>query len=267
MENIPNHTEWKSQKKRGSYKLTNDFIAAESNLKNQITEEVNRLKKEYPFLHIEDSVAYFHHGLKLLPQKVIDSLISKKGDLLDIGAYHGDSAFFLSKYVNNIYSFDISEDSINRYKRNMRKLGLINFNIEKLAITDISGETIKINDNGSAGLSLNRENIGYNSYHVNTITIDDYCKGHTIKPTLIKADMEGSALSFVSGAIFTIKKFRPVLSIAVYHNPDEFFKIKPILMNELDNYEFIMRKLSSETKLNECHSEVYLIAFPKEMNN
>lgn len=243
------------------------LINSESILKDQILAKVKTLKKTYPFLHIEDSVAYFHHGLMLLPERVVSNLKAKRGSLIDVGAYHGDSAFFLSEYVDGIFSFDISENSIVRYRRNMTLLGISNYQIEKLAVTDTTGNELAVNDNGSAGLSLNRTNEGYSNYVVKTVTIDDYCKRNSIAPSILKADMEGSAYEFVVGSLGTIRTHRPILSIAIYHNPKEFFMIKPLLESEIKDYKFIVRKLSSETKMNECHSEVYLIGYPIEMDN
>jgi hypothetical protein len=64
---------------------------------------------------------------------------------------------------------------------------------------------------------------------------------------LIKLDIEGSELEAIKGALETIKKFKPILLISVYHRPEDFFFIKP-LIDSLDlGYKFIIRKTSPFT--------------------
>jgi hypothetical protein len=72
-------------------------------------------------------------------------------------------------------------------------------------------------------------------------------------------------MDFVKGAQKTLSKFRPVLSVAIYHNPIEFFEVKPALEQLLTNYTFLIRKLSSQVKFNQIHSEVVLLGYPKEL--
>lgn len=56
---------------------------------------------------------------------------------------------------------------------------------------------------------------------IEMLTIDEFCKRHSVERVdFIKADVEGSEVDLVSGAIETIKKFRPKLAIAVYHKPN-----------------------------------------------
>lgn len=41
----------------------------------------------------------------------------------------------------------------------------------------------------------------------------------------IKFDLEGAGYQAIMGSLKTIAKYRPILSIAIYHSPIEFFKI------------------------------------------
>ena len=52
------------------------------------------------------------------------------------------------------------------------------------------------------------------------MTIDEFCIRHSIDQVdFIKADVEGGEVGLVYGAEKTIRKFKPSLSIAVYHAP------------------------------------------------
>lgn len=67
---------------------------------------------------------------------------------------------------------------------------------------------------------------------VEMLTIDEFCMRHSLnRVDFIKADVEGSEVDLVSGAIETIKKFRPKLAIAVYHKPDNANLIGDMIEN------------------------------------
>lgn len=57
--------------------------------------------------------------------------------------------------------------------------------------------------------------------NIEMLTIDEFCTRHSIERVdFIKADVEGSEIDLVSGATETIKRFKPKLAIAVYHEPN-----------------------------------------------
>ena len=75
-------------------------------------------------------------------------------------------------------------------------------------------------------------------------------------------DIEGFGLAGVRGMVETLKKYRPVLSLAIYHNPDEFFKIKPFIASLNLNYRFAIRKFSHTHLM----AETSLLAWPAELS-
>jgi hypothetical protein len=94
-------------------------------------------------------------------------------------------------------------------------------------------------------------------------TIDEEVKKHKIQNVgFIKMDVEGYGLPIIKGAIETIKSHRPVMSLAVYHNNDELFKIKPLLEQLLDNYvyEFHLHQF-----VDNDFAELVLFCYPKEL--
>jgi len=215
----------------------------------------------------EASVFYFHHGLSLLPKRVHEYISG--GDFADLGAYIGDSAIALRSYnYGKIFSFDISEHSIKAYKLNMLKADIptTDYEIIKVAVSDEDGlPDVELPDTGSAGFSLMRRRGKYDPIRIRQMTFDKIVELHGITPRFIKVDIEGYGMKFVRGAMKSLKQHRPVLSIAIYHNPTEFFEIKPLLEASLDNYIFSIRKLTPGVEKNLCHSEVILLAYPKEL--
>jgi len=220
-----------------------------------------------PSRHLSESVFCFKHGLRLFSIEVTNYI--KDSDFIDAGAFTGDSAIALYEYrYRKIYSIEISLKSIEKYRINLKRYGIDSDRYETInsvISADDYEPAVTFADTGSAGLSILRRSGKYDFITVERKPIDYFVSKYSIKPRFIKVDIEGSALDFVKGAVKTLTKFRPVLSIAIYHNPHEFFEVKPFLEDLLDNYFFSIRKLSSGIKNNECHSEVILLGCPGEV--
>ncbi len=217
----------------------------------------------------EASVFYFFHGLTLLPPKVVARL--RGTHLMDVGAYVGDSAIALSRYgFSKTFSLEMSAVSAGRYTKNMARFGMNpdHFMLirEGVARAD-GGESVLIRDSGSAGTSIFRHGPVSNTIAVSTRSADSLVDAYGIEPGFIKVDIEGAAKEFVLGATRTLTRFRPVLSIAIYHNPMEYFEVKPLLEEMLPDYSFMIRKLDPGISQNLIHSEVVLLGWSNEMNN
>ena len=237
--------------------------------KKYIDKKLKIYKRDLRFIskQIEESVFYYYHGLSLLPETIAEYI--KDNDFIDAGAYIGDSAIALKEYhYRKIYSIEISQKSIEKYKINMagNNIGTNKFEIINICIASSDDRPdVRFPDTGSSGLSILRKTGKYDDILVEQRSLDYIVDKYKITPRFIKVDIEGNGLEFVKGAKGTLIKFRPVLSIAIYHNPYEFFEVKPLLDKLLDDYVFLIRKLSSGIKNNECHSEVVLLGYPKEI--
>lgn len=222
---------------------------------------------KFPATHIGESVFYFHHGLRLMPAGVLKYIKGK--DFIDAGAFTGDSALALRQYdYSRIFSIEMSEKSISSYKTNMsaNKVHPDKYKIINAAIASNDQEPpVKINDTGSSGFSLLRRTGKYDEITVVRKSIDLITEENNISPAFIKVDIEGYGMDFIKGAKRTLTNFRPVLSIAIYHNPIEFFELKPLLEDMLHGYNFMVRKLASGTENNLVHSEVILLGYPAEL--
>lgn len=226
-------------------------------------------KKKFPVKPkvYEESVFYYHHGLTLLPRSVQHYLHGKV--FLDCGAYIGDSAIALSGYnYEKIYSIEMSKKSIERYHSNMErnKMDRDRYEIIEMGISASDDlDPIILPDTGSAGFSLFRTTSKYDHIEVVQKSLDFIVHQNHIQPSFIKADIEGAAYEMVKGGVKTFTTNRPVFSIAIYHNPSEFFEIKPFLQKTLPDYTFLIRKLDSSFLYNQCHSETVLIGYPNEI--
>lgn len=95
---------------------------------------------------------------------------------------------------------------------------------------------------------------------VKMITLDTFDEENDLNVGLVKLDIEGAEMDAFNGALEMLKKHRPVITSAIYHNPYEFFELKPLLEKHLSNYVFEIRNLSPRVP----HRETTLICYPKE---
>lgn len=222
----------------------------------------------FPLNKMEESVFYFKHGITVLPQAVKDYI--RGADFIDAGAYIGDSVIALQDCgYRKIFSIEMSQRSIDSYLANMEKANIPGsaFQIIHAGITsDPDAGPIQLPDNGSAGFSMHRRQGKSDPVSIPQMTLDQLVVSYGVEPRFIKVDIEGYALELIRGAKDTLQKFRPVLSIAVYHNPYEFFEAKPLLEEWLPDYRFMLRKFCSGVKNNLNHSEVVVLAYPGELD-
>lgn len=246
------------------------LLPVETEQSRAIIEREMKIRKrnlKFPSGHIEESVFYFYHGLFLLPFEIRKYVTDQ--DFIDAGAFIGDSAIALAEYkYRKIYSIEMSLKSVERYRINLANCGISSdkYEIINTGIASNDDEPpVKLHDTGSSGLSFLRRTGKYDEISVEKKSLDFLVDKYGISPRFIKADIEGNGIEFVEGARKTLVRYRPVLSIAVYHNPREFFEIKPILEDLLPEYKFMVRKLAAGIKNNLCHSEVVLLGYPAEI--
>lgn len=62
--------------------------------------------------------------------------------------------------------------------------------------------------------------------------------------TVVKLDVEGGELAALHGMSESLRRFRPRLAVAIYHEPEHFFEIPAYLMQLLADYRFYIRQYS-----------------------
>ena len=77
--------------------------------------------------------------------------------------------------------------------------------------------------------------------------------------TWIQADVNGMGLLVIKGAENMIKRDKPLISVAIYHNPDEFFGIVPLLHEWVPEYKFMVRRCQCNPS--STYTEITLIAY------
>ena len=187
----------------------------------------------------------FDGGLFFCPPSVIEGLAGK--DFIDGGAFIGDSLPPLLKYSpSRIYSF---EPSAANYKYLCKNVTSMEWQDRVVPLCkglgDRSGSVPfdETNESGSRVLADANET-DPSSKRIDILTIDDFVSEKGLVPGLIKLDVEGFEWNVIAGAAETIRQFKPVLLISIYHTPKDFFMIKPFIERMNLGYHFAIRKLN-----------------------
>lgn len=193
----------------------------------------------------------FYDKLGLDYIKNINSIKDKA--IIDAGGYIGDTALLLSDYTNNkVYSFEPFLSNFNSMKENIKLNNKTNIEPVYMALGD-ENKNIYINETEISCVS--KVDMQSNSGNkVEMTTLDSFIEKNNIKVGLIKTDLEGFEQQFLRGALNTIRKYKPILIISIYHNYSDFFDIKPMIEELNLGYKFKILKsndfcLLVETKL------------------
>lgn len=168
------------------------------------------------------------YGLSDLPEFNFNNIDGKI--IIDGGGWNGDTGVVFHRYFQN--------SEIHVYEP-------LSVNIEKinkiLSIDDCNNKIKPIrkalgNYNGEIEIKYGVKEIAEIS------TIDSLYNDAGTKIGLIKLDTEGFETQIIDGALDVIKRDKPVLAVAIYHTPKDFFELKSKI-EELDlGYKFMIRR-------------------------
>jgi len=199
--------------------------------------EWNGYKLPHPMFDV--SVYWYKCGIGTLED--VGKLRDK--DIIDAGAYIGDSSVVLADYTKQgVYAFEAFYDNFGRIEKICKLNEKQNVIPVHLAISSQNDEmvTFYIREAGETGHGIvKRDGLEYKKeVNVKTITIDEYVKQHGLQVGLIKADIEGAERELIKGAKETILKYKPALLISIYHTADDFFEIKRMIEDLNTGYRF-----------------------------
>lgn len=196
--------------------------------------------REYllPINHFESCVFWDKCGVPYLEN--LCRLENK--DIIDAGAFIGDSALIFSPLTNrNVYAFEPVPQNYCYMQDTIKLNGLTNVVPVQAALGEKSG-TISISVNDSSSTQFENDACQYaEKVEAKVVTLDEFVREHHLCVGLIKADVEGAEQSLLKGAMQTIKDQKPTLLISIYHNADDFFHIKPMLEHLDLGYRFKIR--------------------------
>lgn len=238
---------------RYSYFLTEKEQAE----KQKWLDTLPEIKKKYFFSgRYNPEVFFYHHGLKFLSSSVLSYIKNKS--FVDCGAFHGDSCIIMNEYSPaHIFALELLPSAQEILYKNLTKNNINPDNISFINCGVSNTESkITIKDTKHMGTIAKTHNC--NGISVPVKKLDTLFKDRKEKIGWIKMDIEGAAYNAIEGAINILKEDKPLLTIAIYHTPQEFFGIKPFLESLNAGYTFMIRNLNPATS----QLETTLIGIP-----
>ncbi|MBM7409121.1 FkbM family methyltransferase [Methanococcus maripaludis] len=224
------------------------FIKNSVNIKSNGTTYIVFENETYilPIPHVEMPLFYHKYGMGHIPKNILDNLKNK--DIIDCGAFIGDSALLFSQKAKKIYAFEPDSKNYDLLLKTV-ELNKIKNNIHpiKKGVGDKT-EKIKIINSGICShVSKEINSHAYSGFEeIDVVRIDEFVKENNVNTGLIKMDIEGYELEAIWGARDTIRKFKPILIICLYHCGKDFFEIPPLLKKWVPEYEFRFLNLNAE---------------------
>jgi FkbM family methyltransferase len=142
--------------------------------------------------------------------------------VIDIGAHIGYYSLLFGKCVGRegrVYSFEPLPGNFALLQKNIQLNNLEQVHLRNQAVFSRSEPiTITVPDDqpnpGSGSMYTQK---GAKQYHVDAVSIDDFCSSSAIHPDILKMDVEGAEYDVLIGAAKTIERFRPKLLIELHH--------------------------------------------------
>ena len=160
--------------------------------------------------------------------------------MFDVGSNNGSHSLYLSRYCNQIFSFEPDKKIFKLLHRNLKLNGLENIHISYLAMSDLNKENqifYCANDFNLGTGSLNKEHNLKNTEEILVSTIKgDQISKKVSKVDFIKIDVEGHEVNVLEGFRKTIENNSPTIAIEISN------KSLNIIRNKLDLKLLIYKK-------------------------
>lgn len=206
-------------------------------------------KGDYPYF--DPPQFFYRHGAIFLDSAVTDRLAG--GVFYQCGAFCGASLIAMNQYKPSMmYGFEPATGTGRFLQANVKRSGIENVKLYRLCIGDGPGRA-NVPDHDREGKPCKSE--------VPVTSLDLFERRFDVKGRVawIQADVGGMSLPVVRGAEKMIKRDKPLITVAIYHNPEEFFEIVPLLHEWVPEYKFMVRRCQCNLKI--TYSEITLIAY------
>lgn len=187
----------------------------------------------------------------------------KDKDIIDAGAFTGDTSLPLSKLTNKkIYAFEPFDESFELLNKNIEDNNIENIVPVKKSIGNIIGErSLYLSGNNVQGITSDENFRPYDvELKVQETTIDSFVEENDLDVGFIIVDVEGAELDLLEGAKNTIISQKPILTISIYHRLKDFVEIIPWIADLDLGYEF---KILSESPWS-FMADTSVLCVPKE---
>lgn len=224
-------------------KSSENIARLENYLKDDLSKKVLHMIVNARTRSMYDSKKY---SFITQPQYFIDEIIASDQSytLIDTGAYTGDTIQSFISLVSENY------EEIFSFEPDLKNLGLLQSFINKEKIERVKvikkgvyskTQTLNFADGNSSSSKVDPDSVST----IQVTSPDDYFNNIEVVNPILKMDIEGAEPYALMGAENFINKYRPVLAICIYHEPEHLFEIPFYIKEKHPFYEFLIRHHSS----------------------
>ncbi|AEM38272.1 methyltransferase FkbM family [Pyrolobus fumarii 1A] len=162
--------------------------------------------------------------------------------LVDIGAFAGESSIWMYDRVNGeakVLAFEPDPSVLEALRYNI-EINKLENNVVPLgyALSDKTGKMILSAQEGMSSITFSTSE---RKHEVSVVTLDSILEKLSIKTVeYVKIDVEGAEVNVLRGAKRTLREYRPVMAVSVYHRPRDPIVIARMLQ-EAGYTKFSMR--------------------------
>jgi FkbM family methyltransferase len=235
--------------------ITESFVKENFNFLTDFYENLQDQKskdsfKAYLLSKVRQDMKYLppvFEKVQYFPQGIFD--LTEHESYFDCGAFTGDTIADFLKATGGLYRhiWAVEPDKSN-YKQLMRYVEdekLDNIDVVNKGIYSFSGR-LPFQETGNMLSMITDDSENF----IEVDTVDHITAGKPV--SYIKLDVEGAELEALKGAEQTIKAYKPILGISIYHKQQDLIDIPTYLKEIVPEYKFYFRvhkKLAIDTVL------------------
>jgi FkbM family methyltransferase len=166
-------------------------------------------------------IPFIIDGIFVRNQYDVSDATIKDKIIIDAGANVGTFSILCAILgAKKIYAFEPVIGSCEMIRQNAKANGFDNIEVINKALSNVNTTSkIKMTYAGDGGASLDANNPGRVFQDVEVTTVDTFLNGE--RADFIKMDVEGNEEQVLGGALQTIRKYLPILSLSAYHKPTD----------------------------------------------
>jgi FkbM family methyltransferase len=154
--------------------------------------------------------------------RAVTEIVRPGMTVIDIGAHVGFYSLFFAKCVGTggrVFAFEPLPGNFALLQKNVRLNQLRNVHVRNQAVFSRTQQiTITTSDDQpNPGNGSIHNEAGHEHYRVEAVSMDEFCEEQSLRPDILKMDVEGTEYDVLLGAKETINRCRPNLLIELHH--------------------------------------------------
>ncbi len=203
----------------------------------------------YDKAFVDKSEKFTFEGLYCFEDDHADIMIHPGDTVLDLGAWAGDFSAYAAYRGAKVYAFEPDASNVKLLERTASLNAYLPGSIEIVPLgVGAKCEELQFYSDGMIGSGSRFSELAQHKgcdtalSTVCVTSLDDWTMRHNIKVDFIKADIEGFERYMLEGAQSLLRIQAPILSLCIYHLPDDPEVMSKLILKANPNYRIIQRR-------------------------